>query len=58
MAESVKNRTVRKDDFFWGTWLAQIKKLKTNEIYTSEDYAQKRADFSGVPVNWYEFIGE
>ena len=59
MAESIKNRTVRKDEFFDA--LNSLRSENSNSIkvaYISEDYAKKSADFSDVPVNWYEFNGE
>ena len=45
------NRTVRKDEFFRGTYVAQIENFKlTKDAYTSEDYAQKFADLNNFSV--------
>ena len=45
------NRTVRKDEFFQGTYVAQIEKLKLmKDAYISEDYAQKIVDLNNFSV--------
>ena len=52
MTESVKNRTVRKTNFFEARNLLRSENSKLMKVtYTPEDYAQKRADFSDVPMN-------
>ena len=45
------NRTVRKDEFFRGTYVAQIKNFElTKDAYISEDHAQKFADLNNFSV--------
>ena len=41
------NRTVREDEFFRATYVAQIKNFKlTKDAYISEDHVQKFADLN------------
>ena len=58
MAESVKNRTVRKDDFFEAVNLLKSENSKLMKVaYISEDHAQKIPGHFDFSVNSYELNG-
>ena len=58
MAESVKNRTVRKDEFFEALNLLKSENSKQMIVaYISEDHTQKISGFLESPVGSYELNG-